>query len=232
MPLLSRIDYILDQSCCLIVASAVMIIDVYRVFNYTKSICVPVFIANACITAGLSKVLKRCINHSRPPGARKSSPGMPSNHATVLSFLSVCAVFALQICVESTPVPGLTRNNAWRLFPVPAVPDIPASWVKPLQALLIVYSLYLTRLRVVQGHHTVAQVVVGYLFGTGCAVLCLTANYARYGGKQPGGRVDELSFLMKTVVVAASSLVVLIAARSVFRSAMRGREFASSLKGL
>lgn len=221
MTSLSRVNYVLDKSCSLFVGSAVALVDGYCVLHYDASIYVPVFTANACLTAALSKGLKRVFNQSRPPGAPKLSPGMPSNHATTLAFLCVSTVFALQKYRERTFVPGFVGKHEWRLLPVPTVPDIPAGVIRPLQAFLVVYSLYATRLRVVQGHHTVAQVLVGYAFGATCATLCLAANYAGYQGEKPGGRVDETSLPMKTVVVAVSSLIGLVAARSIYRSAMR-----------
>ena len=42
-----------------------------------------------------SKLLKRLINESRPDGATKLDPGMPSSHAVSLSYLSVYAASAL-----------------------------------------------------------------------------------------------------------------------------------------
>ena len=46
----------------------------------------------------LQQLLKRVINEQRPPNARAADPGMPSSHATILSFLAtyVAAALALQ----------------------------------------------------------------------------------------------------------------------------------------
>jgi hypothetical protein len=119
--------------------------------------------------------------------------------------------------------PGYTSTRAWAAFPVPTVPDIPARYIGLLQTSIITYSVYLTALRVTQGHHTMAQVVVGYSFGASCALLSLAANYAGYTGSSPGGRVDELSKSMKMVDVAASTLLALVTARSIYRGAVHGR---------
>lgn len=227
MSTLSRVNHVLDRSCSLLVGSAVILVDAYCVLHYDASMYVPVFTANACCTAGLSRGLKRLINQSRPPGAPKLSPGMPSNHATTLAFLCVSTVTALQKYYERTLVPGFIGKHAWRLLPVPTVPDIPVGAIRPLQILLLVYSLYVSHLRVVCGHHTLAQVVAGYAFGASSAALCLVANYAGYPGMKPGGRVDELSFPMRTVVVVITSIMGLLTARSIYRGATRKHAFSS-----
>lgn len=223
MTLFSRFNHMLDKSCSLLVGSSVALVDAYCVMHFDASLYVPVFTANACLTAGLSKGLKRLLHQSRPPGAPKLSPGMPSNHATSLSFLCVSSVFGLQKYHEGCLAPQYTPSKEWRLCPIPTVPDIPASWIVPLQSFLVVYSLYLTGLRVTQGHHTVAQVVVGYTFGASCAALCLAANYAGYSGTQLGGRIDELSWPMKIAAVTASTLLALVTARAVFRGSVYSR---------
>ena len=61
-----------------------------------------------------SKLLKRLINESRPDGATKLDPGMPSSHAVSLSYLSVYAASAL-----------LLRGGGF--------PDVPGAWPVPVQ---------------------------------------------------------------------------------------------------
>ncbi|KPA84023.1 hypothetical protein ABB37_02157 [Leptomonas pyrrhocoris] len=227
MSLLSRVNYILDESCAFSICLIVLAVDAYRMLCYDSHFYVPIFITSGCLTAGLSKGLKRVINQSRPPGAPKLSPGMPSNHATALSFLCVSTVFELQKFSEHTVVHGLVPTNRWKLSPIHMAPDIPVNWVKPLQAFVILYSVYLTRLRVVHGHHTMAQVVVGYIFGASCAALCLIANYAGFAGGPPGGRVDALSFPMKTMAAAISTFILLVAIHAACRSLIRGHALLS-----
>lgn len=74
---------------------------------------------------------------------------MPSSHAVALSYLTWMG------CVGLGRVqPNAVLRSVW-------------------QWMLVLLSLYLTQLRVRFGHHTAAQVVVGYGFGWSCAVLCL-----------------------------------------------------------
>ena len=100
-----------------------------------------------------SKLLKRLINESRPDGATKLDPGMPSSHAVSLSYLSVYAASAL-----------LLRGGGF--------PDVPGAWPVPVQgvqpgaAALVTAGLFLTWLRVHLGYHNWAQVCVGYGIGS------------------------------------------------------------------
>ena len=100
-----------------------------------------------------SKLLKRLINESRPDGATKLDPGMPSSHAVSLSYLSVYAASALLLRGGGFPaVPG-----AW---------PVPVQGVQPGAAALVAAGLFLTWLRVHLGYHNWAQVCVGYGIGS------------------------------------------------------------------
>ncbi|CAG9574206.1 hypothetical protein LMJF_23_1665 [Leishmania major strain Friedlin] len=211
---LSCINYYVDKNCNFSVVSAVLLVNVYVLQYLPGTVVVPFLTLCACITAGVSKGLKRIIKQPRPPGAPKASPGMPSNHATSLSFLSVVTVYVLQRYASSTAIVGGANQT---LFHTPPLPSLPLPCVRPLQVLIAVYSVYATVLRVAQGHHTVAQVIAGYLLGFTLAVFSLAANHSGYTGTRFGGRVDELPLPEKVILLFASFAISAMAMRSIVR---------------
>ncbi|EPY26160.1 dolichyldiphosphatase [Strigomonas culicis] len=190
--LVSRVNRGVDTSCSAAVSATVVGVNLFYLAQAPGTIAVPFFTACCCTTAAAAKVLKRVINQSRPAGARKLNPGMPSNHATALSFLTVLAAYGLLADGE----PGGATLG-------------PAS--------VVGYSLYATALRVSCGHHTVPQVVVGYLFGAGSAMLCLAANYMGYDGERRGGRIDELSETVKCALLGACVITGVLAFHSILK---------------
>ena len=50
------------------------------------------------------QVLKAAINEQRPPHARAADPGMPSSHATSLSFLASYTAAALALQPHAAPL--------------------------------------------------------------------------------------------------------------------------------
>jgi dolichyldiphosphatase len=86
------------------------------------------------------KLLKKVLKISRPPGARKADPGMPSSHGVSLGYLATYAAVAL-----------LARDAS--------------VWDAPAAVALQVLGLFLAALRVGLGYHTAPQVVVGYTMG-------------------------------------------------------------------
>merc|ERR1712232_586060 len=92
-------------------------------------------IGSVCAAANC-KQLKYLINETRPVGARKADPGMPSSHAQSLAFLSTYA--AMEIHEATGFVPGFG---------------------------LILGGAFLTWLRVRLGYHTLPQVFVGHTLG-------------------------------------------------------------------
>ncbi|KAI5688494.1 PAP2 superfamily [Leishmania braziliensis] len=213
---LTHINYYVDKNCSYGVVGAVVLVNVYVLQYLPDTIVVSFLTGCACIAAAVSKGLKRIIKQSRPPGAPKVSPGMPSNHATSLSFLCVATVYGLQRCAVSN---AIVRGMNQTLFYTPQLPSAQLSYVLPLQVLIAVYSMYAAGLRVAWGHHTVAQVAAGYLLGFFFAILSLAANYSGYTGSRSGGRVDDLPLPVKAIVFLASVVISAMAIRSIIRGA-------------
>ena len=100
------------------------------------------------------KILKRILNHERPDGSRKADPGMPSSHATSLSYLSVYGAASLAYFRDAAPALGYSGQLA-------------------VSACLVVIGMWLSYLRVSTGYHTPPQVVVGYGLGSMTALAWL-----------------------------------------------------------
>lgn len=86
-----------------------------------------------------TKQVKKCIDGRRPPGGRKTSPGMPSSHALMSSYFA--AVHGLE----------WASDGAWQWLGLFGLGALAVAW-----------------LRVAANDHTVAQVAVGVLAGA-CA---------------------------------------------------------------
>jgi len=106
------------------------------------------------------KILKRILNHERPDGAVKADPGMPSSHATSLSYLSVYGAASLAYFKDAAPMLGYPAQVA-------------------CAAVLVVVGAFLSYLRVRLGYHTAPQVVVGYALGATTALAWLACGVAR-----------------------------------------------------
>ena len=100
------------------------------------------------------KILKRILNHERPDGAIKADPGMPSSHATSLSYLSVYGAASLAYFKDAAPALGYPAQLA-------------------VSAVLVVLGIFLSYLRVKTGYHTPPQVIVGYGLGSSTALAWL-----------------------------------------------------------
>ncbi|CAK9094648.1 unnamed protein product [Durusdinium trenchii] len=100
------------------------------------------------------KCLKVLINQSRPRGARKVDPGMPSSHAQSLGFLSI--YFALDVAFPFSGPAQRVPTDSGR-----------AAWA----GMLVAGGLFGSWLRVAMGFHTTAQVAVGYALGAASAVV-------------------------------------------------------------
>lgn len=90
----------------------------------------------------IGKVLKKLIRQPRPDGADKIDHGMPSSHATSLSYLSVAALLNVLRHGGLRPTPSLSAT-----------------------VLAVLATVIASRWRVAAGYHTVPQVVVGWIVG-------------------------------------------------------------------
>eukprot|EP00884_Botryococcus_braunii_P013056 jgi/Botrbrau1/21751/Bobra.43_1s0145.1 len=110
-----------------------------------RSVPIAWSLTGSIVTAYMCKGLKYILNHSRPDGAPKADPGMPSSHATALSFLAT----ALCLALVWKPQAGLLR------------------WAAATGVAML--ATFLVWLRVELAFHTPAQVGVGVAFGIKCA---------------------------------------------------------------
>ena len=112
------------------------------------------FAVVGAVAAALStKLLKKLVNESRPPEARKRDPGMPSSHAQSLAFLSTSAARAILV---SSLKKGGGQELTFSFLPLPPVATA---------ALVLATAALLATLRVVLGYHTWPQVVAGGALG-------------------------------------------------------------------
>jgi dolichyldiphosphatase len=108
------------------------------------------------------KILKRVLNQERPDGSRKGDPGMPSSHATSLSYLSVYGAASLAHFRDAAPALGYGGQLI-------------------VSGALVLVGMWLSYLRVSTGYHTAPQVAVGYGLGstTALAWLFVGLNYVK-----------------------------------------------------
>ncbi|KAL3527131.1 hypothetical protein ACH5RR_011787 [Cinchona calisaya] len=99
------------------------------------------------INAGLSSLLKKLLNQERPVAYLRSDPGMPSNHAQSIFFVTTLAILST---VQSWGLNGLTTA---------------------ISGIVLAAGSYFSWLRVSQQLHTFSQVVVGALLGTIFSIL-------------------------------------------------------------
>lgn len=122
-------------AACVAVGSALL---------YRRDALVVLFCTGAGLNSAAGKLLKHLIRQPRPTDS-KADPGMPSSHATSLSFLSL----ALLACVLKDP----------------ALAAAPRAVYVAGGALVVALALLATSWRVRAGYHTVAQVVAGWVLG-------------------------------------------------------------------
>ena len=136
----------------------------------------PYFLLWALCNAVAGKVIKRVLDHRRPATSRKKTPGMPSSHANSLACLGSMAGLALWTYA------GVTSPLAC--------------------ALPVLIAAGLTALRVVEGHHTVPQVLAGWAMGSVSAVLSFQAE-ARVVHVNERPREARLGLVTVALVLAA-----------------------------
>lgn len=110
---------------------------------YFRNLDVTLYAFGSIANSLIGKLLKKVIRQPRPDGASKSDHGMPSSHATSLSFLSVASLF------------NVLRHKGLILS---------TSLVASLACVILAFIA--CRWRIVAGYHTAPQVVVGWIVGT------------------------------------------------------------------
>lgn len=117
---------------------------------YRRDASVVLFAFGSILNSMVGKTLKRVIRQPRPHGAKKMDHGMPSSHATALSFLSSGAA------VNLIKTQGLV------------------SWALVTASMILAGAVVASWWRVSVGYHTTAQVLVGWTVGVlNCLLWCL-----------------------------------------------------------
>ena len=166
----------LNESTKFVVSATAM---VFLVFHPTVETCW--CLLGSIVNSVNGKLLKRMLNHSRPDGAKKVDPGMPSSHATSLSYLSWYAALAFAF-----------EPNAFGL----------ATFVTRTLAFgLVSLGAFLAYLRVKLGFHTWPQVYVGYGLGSSTALVWILFG-KRYLIQHLARHPERLKNLHACLVVA------------------------------
>lgn len=127
---------------------------VSSVLLYRRDTAVVLYCVGAGLNSATGKLLKQVIRQPRPTDS-KSDPGMPSSHATSLSFLSLAVL-------------------AHAMLHPPTAAVLRAVYLGGA-ALVVLLALLATSWRVKAGYHTVGQVVVGWVLGAVDTVLWIKA---------------------------------------------------------
>ena len=140
----------------------VVSLAVFGTLCVRRDVTTTALILGAIVNALLSKVLKRIINASRPPGAQLADPGMPSSHAQSLFF------FASYLGVGTHYWPVADPHDG-------RLPRAMAA------TLILTVAALLTLLRVRAGLHTMAQITVGAAIGgtNGACFYYLSPTFER-----------------------------------------------------
>lgn len=126
----------------------ITVITVFAAVLYFHNLSVILYALGSIMNLLIGKMLKKVIRQPRPDGATKIDHGMPSSHATSLSFLTFAALF------------GVARRGGLR-----PTPSLGAA----ILALLL--AGIATRWRVAAGYHTTRQVAAGWVVGCIDAIL-------------------------------------------------------------
>lgn len=127
---------------------------------YRRDATTLLYIISAMVNTGVAKLLKKILNEPRPSMTTRDDPGMPSSHATSLSFLSLAILF--YIIRESSGAFWLGSSAASVALAV-----IACSW------------------RVKAGYHTVEQICAGWLVGAIDAAIWAFIVDSKLGGNTP-----------------------------------------------
>jgi dolichyldiphosphatase len=185
--LLHQLHVAADRSCKYVVVAITFAVAVGCTPPDASSVVVPVVVSMSVATALGGKLLKRLINQRRPAGASKSDGGMPSSHAVSLGYLSTAGSLAL----------------LWRRPALWGLPETVFSY-EVVSGVMMAAAVYYSWLRAYVGHHSVPQIVVGFIIGASSALLVMLAIYAGADAQRPGGRLDEWGLSVRQGVLAAS----------------------------
>ncbi|PIA13894.1 hypothetical protein COEREDRAFT_32893, partial [Coemansia reversa NRRL 1564] len=118
---------------------------------YYRNELVVLMITGACICVASAKVLKQLIRQKRPPSNRNTSRtfGMPSTHSAGLIYF---VTFIVLVAQSASKEHGLSKRHA----------------LVSTFALCVVGSAAAIS-RVLNGHHTLAQVIAGSCLGASFA---------------------------------------------------------------
>jgi dolichyldiphosphatase len=166
----------LNESTKFVVSATAM---VFLMFHPTVETCW--CLLGSIVNSVNGKLLKRALNHSRPDGAKKVDPGMPSSHATSLSYLSWYAALAFAF-----------EPNAFGLA---------TTVTRTLAFGLVSLGAFLAYLRVKLGFHTWPQVYVGYGLGSSTALVWILFG-KRYLIQHLARHPERLKNLHACLVVA------------------------------
>ena len=166
----------LNESTKFVVSATAML---FLLFHPTVETCW--CLLGSIVNSVNGKLLKRVLNHSRPNGAKKVDPGMPSSHATSLSYLSWYAALAVLLGADAF---GLA-THVTRAFAISVVS----------------LGAFLAYLRVKLGFHTWPQVLVGYGLGSSTASLWIVFGKS-YLLRHLARRPEDLKNLHACLVVA------------------------------
>ncbi len=152
----------------------------------------------ALANAAVGKILKRALRLPRPSGARKTDPGMPSSHATSLSFLSIAAARSI---MRSNFVASTALTSA-------------------VGAALIGAAVVATVWRVRCGYHTTPQVLAGWILGTTNWVVWENVVEPRIEGPVQAitGGPTEIFLVVAVLVVVSNFFRRLVFIAILFRS--------------
>jgi hypothetical protein len=177
-----RIHVTLDRTCKYVVVAVTFAVSVIFTPPDASNVVVPVVVSLSVATALCGKMLKRLLRQKRPAGARKTDGGMPSSHAVSLGYLSTAGVTGLLLLPSRPPAPGAMCASA----------------------AMVLAACYYSWLRVHLGHHTIAQCVVGYAFGSISAAGVMAAVFAGDSSGRPGGRIDGWPLWVRQCVLTTS----------------------------
>jgi membrane-associated phospholipid phosphatase len=191
----------IDKSTKWLVSATVATVAV--IWTDKEDVGVPYYILAAVITAVAGKGLKRVLAVSRPEGAPSrvtgdaSEYGMPSSHAVSASFLA----FAACIGVFKYTYPYAENGRGPTLQEVQSAFCFGPNRIAYLG--LELAGCFVAALRVVVGHHTVPQAIVGYCFGTSMAVLAAYIDFEVYNGISSSLTRSEKDFLIIAFMMAS-----------------------------